>query len=327
MKFKITLLILAAFIIISCDNKEAFANQEGFSSWLNQIKIKALEKGIKKDTIDKAFAKINYKEKVVSLDKKQPERTIKFQEYKQKIIPQSRINKARKKLRENYKLLDQVEKDLGVQKRFIIALWAIESNFGQNMGGFYIPEALATLAYEGRRRDYFTEELINALKILDDGHVESSNFKGSWAGAMGQCQFMPSSFNNYAIDYNGDGRKDIWNTKADVFASAANYLKSAGWNDEYTWGRKVILTQDIKDNLISNKIEKPLAFWKSIGVKKANGSELPDIDINASLIDPDGDDGQRKELYLVYDNYKKIMKWNRSLFFATSVGILSDALR
>lgn len=314
-------------LIIFSDNRAIAGSEVGFFQWLGEFRQKAYAQGISKDTVDKAFDGIEYKEKVVSLDKKQPEKTIMFAGYKKKIIPQFRADQARKKLNENYALLDRIEKEFGVQKRFIVALWAIESDFGRRMGGFNIPHALASLAYEGRRREFFEKELMYALKILQEGHVAADNFLGSWAGAMGQCQFMPSSFIDRAVDYDGDGRKDIWGTKADVFASIANYLAQTGWEYDYTWGRRVKLTQNVPDNLWGRDVTKPMSFWKQMGVKKEDGSALPDADIQASLIDPDGDDGDKREVYLVYKNYKNIMKWNRSSYFATSVGLLADKLR
>jgi membrane-bound lytic murein transglycosylase B len=324
---KITFAILVTLVIFNSENIAYAETTKGFSNWLDEFKSKAISKGISKDTVESALRDISYKEKVVSLDKKQPERTITYQDYKQKVIPYSRIKTARQKMAENFPLLDEIEKDFGVSKRYIVALWGIESDFGRRMGGHYIPQSLATLAYEGRRREFFEKELLLALKILDEGHIKISDFKGSWAGAMGQSQFMPSSFLAYAIDYNDDGRKDIWNSKADVFASIANYLKNTGWQTNYKWGRKVVLSKEIDDSLISNKIEKPLSFWRKQGVLQEDMKPLPNVAINASLIDPDGDDGDREELYLVYRNFKNIMKWNRSLFFATSVGLLADQLR
>ena len=158
---------------------------------------------------------------------------------------------------------------------------------------------------------------------MDAGHIPLSNFKGSWAGAMGQSQFMPSSFLAYAQDYNGDGRKDIWKTQADVFASIANYLSKSGWNDDETWGREVRLPSGFDQKLASRKIKKPIAEWARMGVVRANGTALPTADVNASIVYP-GKDGE--ESYMTYGNYDVIMKWNRSTYFATAVGTLADAI-
>lgn len=258
------------------------------------------------------------------MDRSQPEFKINFQDYKKKVITDARIAKAKKLLKENYSLLDKVERMYGVPKRFIVALWGIETSFGEVTGNFYIPGALATLAYDGRRRDFFKNELLYSLKILDEGHTIKERFKGSWAGAMGQCQFMPSSFFKFAQDYNNDGRKDIWQTRADVFASIANYLLSVGWNYSDNWGQRVILPSRFNRAYINDKINRPLQFFNRMGVKDFRGGFLPFKNINARIISPDEDAARRGEYYIVYNNFDTIMDWNRSTYFATSVGLIAD---
>ncbi|EDM65102.1 membrane-bound lytic murein transglycosylase B, partial [Moritella sp. PE36] len=184
--------------------------------------------------------------------------------------------------------------------------------------------ALATLAYDGRRETFFKKEFFAALKIIDEGHITSENMKGSWAGAMGQVQFMPTSFNAYAVDYNNDGKKDIWNSRADALASAANYLKQANWDDTYTWGRQVTLPKDYDANISGLKLTKTLPEWQALGIRTFEGKSLPNVVLDASLIMPDGENGR---IYLAYNNYKSIMRWNRSDYFATSVAHLSDAIK
>ena len=188
--------------------------------------------------------------------------------------------------------------------------------------------SLATLSHDLRRRNFFTEELLNALQILDEDHIDVKDMNGSWAGAMGQNQFMPSSFLNFAYDFDEDGRKDIWNTLPDIFASSANYLSQSGWDDNLTWGREVIVINDIDESLITTSakkinISKSLDEWSSLGIKKTNGQSLPNKNIQAYLVYPDGEKGKK---YLVYENFKVLMKWNKSLFFGISVGILSDMI-
>jgi membrane-bound lytic murein transglycosylase B len=224
-----------------------------------------------------------------------------------------------------------------VQPRFIVALWGIETNFGQNQGGFSVVQALATLAYEGRRSAYFRGELFNALRILDADHIKPAAMIGSWAGAMGQSQFMPSSFLKFAVDYDGDGKRDIWNTRADVFASAANYLKKSGWRDDQTWGREVKLPANFAPQLkalmptepppgcralrfISER--KPLTEWHQMGIRRSDGGPLPHrADLLASLAVPEGEQGPA---LLVYENFRTTLKWNCSILFATAVGMLAD---
>lgn len=185
-------------------------------------------------------------------------------------------------------------------------------------------DALSTLAYDGRRSKYFRTELMNALKILNEGHITPEDMKGSWAGAMGQSQFMPSSFLNFAEDFDGDGHKDIWGTQADVFASAANYLARSGWDDSMTWGREVSIPKGLDTkSLATLKVRKPLSAWQSLGVRQLDGSNLPGRDLSASLVMPDGKTGRA---YLVYKNFRTIMKWNRSTYFALAVGRLADGI-
>ena len=287
------------------------------------VKAEAVRQGISPSLLDEAFQGIAPIPRVLELDRNQPESTMTFLEYQEHIVNPSRVQLGRQKMRQYRSLLKSVGRAYGVQPRFIVALWGIETNYGSNMGGFNIVEALATLAYDGRRSSYFRKELLNALKILHEGHSTPSTMKGSWAGAMGQSQFMPSSFLRFAVDYDGDGRKDIWNTPADVFASAANYLSRSGWNAGEIWGRRALLPPDFDPGQAGLKIKKPLGFWQKHGVRRANGGNLPLVNIKGSVLLPDGKDDPA---FLVYDNFRVILKWNRSTYFATSVGLLADAV-
>lgn len=295
---------------------------QDFAAWLKEIKKQAISKGVSEATVDNALRNVKLVGKTIELDRNQPEKTITLDGYLRNTISQARIRKGKKLLKENERVLREISKKYGVQPRFIIALWGIETDFGRNTGNFYIPAALATLAFEGRRREFFTEELINSLIILDEGHIKIEDMKGSWAGAMGQTQFMPSSFIKHAVDYDGDGRSDIWSTKEDALASIANYLSSYEWDDDTTWGRKVKTPNGFDISLVNIDLEKSLSEWQQLGIRNRDGGNLPLRDIKASLIMPDGEKG---DAFLVYDNYKKILKWNRSLYFATAVGLLSDA--
>ncbi len=206
----------------------------------------------------------------------------------------------------------------------------METSFGKYLGSFNVPQSLATLAFDGRRSDYFRGELLNALTILEQGHIAPEDMKGSWAGAMGQSQFMPSSFLNYAVDWDGDGRRDIWASKADVFASSANYLAKAGWRDDITWGREVKLPSGLQVKgknamaLADAKTQMQLAEWASAGVRSVDGSALPTRALQARLVMPSGDEGRA---FLVYSNFDSILRWNRSNYYALAIGLLSDTLR
>jgi membrane-bound lytic murein transglycosylase B len=192
------------------------------------------------------------------------------------------------------------------------------------MGNVGVINALTTLSYDGRRSAYFRKELMAALKILDDGHIEHVDMKGSWAGAMGQPQFMPSSFLELAVDHDGDGKKDIWNNKNDVFASIANYLSKRGWDNSTTWGREVALPGNFDTSLIGKKVKKTLVEWQELGVRKSDGSNLPiRKDLQASIIKPEE---SKDKAYIIYSNYRTVLNWNRSLYFATAVGIVSDRI-
>jgi membrane-bound lytic murein transglycosylase B len=310
-------------ILLIAISTPSFAAKEPFDQWLTKLKAEARENGISQPTIDSAFASVKLIEKVVKLDRKQPETVQTFQEYMAQRLPQSLVDSGKAMLNENRAILEEVGKKFGVQPRFIVALWGVETRYGKYTGGFSVIDALTTLAYDNRRAAYFRKELLLALKILDEKHIELVDMKGSWAGAMGQSQFMPSSFVNFAIDYDADGRRDIWTTKADVFASAANYLSRSGWKYDETWGREVQLPKNFDLSLVDLKIAKPMSEWEALGVTKANGSPLPSRQLVGSLVQPKGGNGQT---FLVYDNYRTILKWNRSTYFAMSVGHLADLI-
>jgi len=296
-------------------------NQASYERWVSQFKARATAQGVSATTLNKAFTATKFLPRVIELDQKQPEGKLTFSEYKKRIVSAHRINKGRSELRKHRAILDEIGNAYGVQPQYIVALWGIETNFGSNTGGFSVVDSLATLAFEGRRAAFFEKELVNALKIIDAGHIKANNMKGSWAGAMGQSQFMPSSFLAYAQDYNKDGKKDIWGTRADVFASAANYLASSGWKGDEKWGR--LVNANVPETMIDRKNKKMLSEWSRMGVRLPNGSALPVANMRAGMVAPDGLTGAK---YLTYGNYDVIMKWNRSTYFATSVGLLADAI-
>lgn len=312
-------------ILLICSPLNSHAQTDlSFEKWLDNFEKTAANRGISEATLTRAFAQIRPNKRVVELDRKQPEKKWTFSEYQDLVINAARIQKGRRLYRQNQEVLAQIERKYGVPGQIIVALWGIESNFGQNTGGFDVIEALATLAWEGRREAFFSKELLNALQIIDQGHIQRDDMRGSWAGAMGQSQFMPSSFLNYAQDANGDGRKDIWNTRADVFASAANYLAQNGWEEKYRWGRRVRLPEGFANDLIDLDVEYPLSQWQKKGVRMPGGKNLPNApELKASIIAPDGVDGP---VFMVYHNFKVLMRWNRSIFFAASIGILSDSI-
>ena len=332
---KLAVILLSASLSTSVLAEQK--TQADFDVYVAALKKEALEKGYDEALVDQALATAKFKKKVISADKNQPEVKETLETYLPKRVPQWKIDRARKLYKENQDVLEKVAKEYGVQARFIVALWGLESNFGKIQGGHSVIASLVTLAFDGRRETMYKNQLWAALDILKEGHITLDKFKGSWAGAMGQTQFMPTSFNAYAVDYNGDGRKDIWTTEEDAFASIANYLKQAGWNDDLTWGRQVKLPEGFDNSNILKRgtktrsqwleywkdSERSLADWQALGVRKMDGSDLPNVDITAAMVMPDDVNGR---MYLAYDNYKALMHWNRSYYFATSVGYLSDRI-
>lgn len=310
-------IIYVSFFIFSF---KAFS-QNDFNTFLLKMSKEAEQKGVSTQIIKDFQKKSVFIPRVIELDRSQPEFKLTLDEYLKKVVTSSRIKKANKKYNENKDILKKVSEYYGVQPRFLVSLWGIETDFGRLTGGFSVISALSTLAFEGRRHEYFKKELLNALTIINEGHISFDKMTGSWAGAMGQCQFMPSSFLNYATDWNKDGSKDIWNSKPDVFASAANYLKKVGWSNQLTWGRKVYLGN--YNNKVNDKKYVSLSDWTSSGILDENKNHLPKVNVKARLIIPKnyGEYG-----YLVYRNFDALLNWNRSNYFAIAVGKLSDTI-
>lgn len=309
----------------------AQAAEKPFDEFLRDVRTQALAQGISQRTVDQALSNLQPIQSVIDLDRKQPESTMTFARYRERIVNQTRINQGRQKMRQHARELAEAERRYGVPREYIVALWGIETNFGSNTGGYDVINALATLAWDGRRSEFFNKELMAALKIIDQGHITRDRMKGSWAGAMGQNQFMPSSFHSYAVDGNGDGRKDIWGDLSDVFASTANYLNTVGWNSGQTWGREITIPRSLQAAInaeqgtsLNTRANRPLQEWRDLGVTQPNGQPIPVVQgMRGTIVQPDG---EGTPAYLVYDNYKAFMHWNRSVYFATSVGLLANEI-
>ncbi|WP_372626684.1 lytic transglycosylase domain-containing protein [Arsukibacterium sp.] len=313
------------------------AVKPSFADYTAALRQEAEQKGYDKALLDQVFSSLTFHERVVKADQSQPESVETLSTYLPKRVSTIRITMARGFYQQYLPELEKIAEKYGVQPRFIIALWGLESSFGRFMGTYSIPSALATLAYDGRRETFFRQEFFNALDILAEGHISFADMKGSWAGAMGQSQFMPSSFLAYAQDGDGDGKKDIWTNQLDVFASIANYLKQQNWDNSITWGREVVLPEGFDTAMAIqpgslaraawlgrwNDSARSLTQWNELGVRRLNGTALPARDLQAALILPDGKDGRA---FLGYDNYKSLMHWNRSYYFVTSVGYLADLI-
>lgn len=297
-------------------------NEQAFAHWLDGVSAEAVAKGIPKATVKRALGSARYLTRVIELDRRQPEFTLTFWRYLSNSVTEKRVAQGRRLLQKHKVLLDRVAKQYGVPARFLVAFWGLESNFGSFTGKFPVVSALSTLGFDGRRGPFFRAQLLAALEVMGSGDIPITA-KGSWAGAMGNAQFIPTTYRAYAVDGDGDGKRDMWGSLPDVFASAANYLSQSGWERERTWGREVRLPKGFDYGLASLSQRKTLAAWQKIGVRRADGRDLPQVDIEASLILPAGASGPA---FLVYKNYRTILIWNRSLLYAIAVGHLADRL-
>ncbi|MFH1158180.1 MAG: lytic murein transglycosylase [Pseudomonadota bacterium] len=317
-------ILLAAAVLLKPLHSPVAATQD-FNSWLDDLRQEASRHGISEKLIEEALPDtLTPDARVLRLDRRQPEDSVSFMQYRKNVLTKSRLEEGRLMMKRHRTLLNRIGRDYGVEPRYIVALWGVETNFGKNAGRFEVVPALATLAYDGRRSVFFRGELFKALRIVDQGNIGLREMKGSWAGAMGQCQFMPTSFEKFAEDYNQDGKRDIWNTEADVFASAARYLSSGGWKAGQPWGHRVILPISFDNKLIGMNFKKPLKFWNDAGVRLLNGKRVPSEGADlASVVQPGG---EGYKTYIVYDNYRGLLKWNASLYFATVVGFFADGL-
>ncbi len=297
------------------------AQDQTFAEWREQLRAEAFSLGISEETllaIDDLEAPL---ERVLELDDAQPEFMQTFTRYLSLRITPLQINRGQALLRQYAVLLEEVRQRYGVQPHYLVSFWAIESNYGRATGGFSVLQALATLAFDPRRADFFRTELLTALKIIDDGHIAVDNMSGSWAGAMGQLQFLPSVFARYGIDGDNDGKIDIWNSLPDIFHSAANFLSQSGWRGDERWGREVLLPSNFDFSLTGTRTRKPLQEWNELGIIQMNGSPIPVANMQASVILPAGAGGPA---FLTYANFRATMVYNPSTFYALTVGHLAD---
>jgi peptidoglycan lytic transglycosylase B len=313
-------LLLAAGLLVP---PPARAGEEDFAAWLEGFRADALAAGIQPATLDLALEGLQPIPRVIELDRQQPESTRTYEQYLRRVVSPERRQAAREHLAQDRALLGEIGRRYGVQPRFIVALWGVEASFGAAPGHMPVIGALATLAFDGRRSAFFRSELINALKIVEQDQISPKEMLGSWAGAMGQVQFMPSTFLLYAVNYRGDGSPDIWHRREDVFASIANYLAQSGWHADETWGRVVQIPAGFDPALIGPDTLKPLAEWRKLGVRRTDGGPLPIRDLSASLLRPGGTEGPT---LLAYDNFRVLLKWNKSSYFASAVCFLADSM-
>ena len=291
-----------------------------FQACVAGLKDKALKAGIDPRTADEVLSGVTYLDRVIELDRRQPEFTTTFADYLGKRVNEARIQKGRELLREHRDLLDRVTRATGVPAPYLVAFWGLETNFGSYFGKMPVPSSLATLACDPRRSGFFTEQLMAALRIIDEGSIAADQMEGSWAGAMGHVQFMPTVFLKHAVDADGDGRRDLWNSLPDAMMSAGRFLESMGWDGDYRWGREVVLPAGFDYSKADGR-RLPLEEWREMGITDAFGNPLAREPIDAKLVVPAG---HRGPAFLVYQNFDVIMGWNRSEFYAIAVGHLAD---
>ena len=299
-----------------------FANSHSFEEFLYQVRKTATEQGVSKPTIDKAFFELTPRPSAIASDKAQAEFNQNFWHYVNKRVSKVRLNNGKDTLKKNASLLTKASEKYGVPTYVIVAFLGLESNYGNYMGSESLIRSLATLAYDQRRSKFFTRELIAVLKLMDKKTIPF-DATGSWAGAMGAVQFMPTNVIAYGVDANNDGKVDLWNEKADIYASAANFLNKLGWKKGEKWGREALIPKNFNYQLTGLNNEKTVNEWAALGVRRGNNSNLPKSNFKASLIVPMGHKGPA---FLVYRNFDAIMGWNRSILYALSVAYLSDRL-
>jgi len=314
---------LTAGILASC--LPALAQDEaGFEAWLGHFRAEALSAGISPATFDAAFEGVTLNPTVLERDAFQPEFTRPIWEYLDGAVSDARIAGGREKLTQDAATFDALEARYGVDRHIIVAIWGLESSDGASRGNTYIIEALATLAYDGRRAAWAKEQLIAALRILDQGNMAPHAMLGSWAGAMGHTQFIPTSYLQYAVDFDGDGRRDLIGTYQDALASTASYLSSHGWNPDETWGEEVFLPEGFSYALTGREQQRTMSGWRALGVIGADGMPLPNTNELTSIIIPAGAAGPA---FLIRDNFNVIMSYNNSTAYALGIAHLADRLR
>ena len=319
-------IIVAALMMVSgtIAHAQRPLDDQAFQQWLHAVIVpKAKAAGIRSDTL-KFLNLLKLDHNIIKQDRRQSEFVLSFWQYYTRTVTPERIRKGRQLLTRYKPILDKVTARTGVPGRFLIAFWGMETHYGRFTGNTPILQALATLAYEGRREKFFTRELIAALKILQDNHFTPKQMKGSWAGAMGQVQFMPSNYLRYGQDGDGDGKVDLWQSMEDAFLSAGYFLKHLGWHRGETWGREVRLSKRFdRYDLADGLRRRSLNDWAKLGVRRADGAPLPKGKLMAALYLPMGKDGPA---FLLYPNFFVIKKWNRSYYYAVAVGRLADRI-
>ncbi|MFA7555178.1 MAG: lytic murein transglycosylase [Spongiibacteraceae bacterium] len=300
----------------------AFVSAEEFAECVVNLQQKALTEGIPTSVIEGSLAKVEYVPRVIELDRRQPEFSQSFANYLNRRVTDWRVAQGRKILKDNRDLLDSLVKEYGVPAQYLVAFWGLETNYGSYLGKMPVLDSLATLACDERRSSYFTQELMQALHLLSQPGIKEPML-GSWAGAMGHTQFMPSAYRRYALDGDGDGSVNLWTSIPDALTSAANFLQQLGWQRELRWGREIKLPEQFQYVAAGLKNKQAMSYWQQQGVTTISDDSLPDGDMLGAVLVPAGYSGPA---FLVYGNFEVIMRWNRSEFYALAVGHLADRI-
>ena len=318
MKSSLLLALLAATTALA--TTPASAQERDFRACLADIKTEAVRQGVPAAVADTAFRNLTPDPKVIELDSRQPEFSLTYAKYVGSSVSSERIAKGQQMMARHRGLLDQLNAEYSIAPQYLMAFWGLETNFGGFMGDFQVLRSVTTLACSTKRAAFFSNEAVQALRILAMNHMTSPQMRGSWAGAMGNMQFMPSTFTKWAIDRDGDGKVDIWSSVPDALTSAANFLRGIGFKPGLPSSDEVVLPQNFPLDQADTTIEKPVKAWAAMGVKLAGGKPLPNVDDPAAIILPAGWKGPA---FILYPNFKAVMNWNRSTLYALAVGILA----
>ncbi|MFT5162040.1 MAG: membrane-bound lytic murein transglycosylase B [Alteromonadaceae bacterium] len=321
--FSLTLILIGSFGITHSTSAEPLNTAEPFKQCLSRLQRLAVNNGVNQQIVKQNLASVTHDEKVIEFDRRQPEFSESFANYFTKRVNQWRLDKGRQMQVKYRQLLNSLQQKYGVPPHYLMAFWGIETNFGTYKGKMSTIRSLATLACDPRRSAFFTTELMLALKLIETQHLEGNKMLGSWAGAMGHTQFMPSAYSKYAVDGDGDGKINLFDSIPDALSSAANFLHQLGWQTGFRWGREVSLEQDFDYHNSGMDKPKTLQQWHQLGVTNTNASPLSQPDISAALIVPSGHKGPA---FLVYENFSVIMRWNHSEFYALAVAHLADRI-
>ncbi len=294
-----------------------------FNACLEDLSARAIDEQVASEVVREVFPRLTYQARVIELDRAQPEFTRSFADYLARRVGEERVARGALQWQQYGLRLEKLTRRYGIPGQYLVAFWGLETNYGRYLGSMSTLDSLATLACDERRPDFFTQELMHALHLIAAQGIQPADMRGSWAGAVGQMQFMPSAYRQFAVDGDGNGGIDLWASAEDALASSANFLRHLGWRTGERWGREVLLPAGFDYTLAGLEQFRPLAEWKDLGLRRADGQALPAPPMNAALLIPAGHQGPA---FLVYHNFTVIMGWNRSEFYALSVGRLADRI-